>query len=212
MDKEFTVYEHVNKINGKRYIGYTGRKPTSRWGEKGQYYRKDRNPFFFNAIQKYGWDNFEHNIIQTNLSFEEATKLEKFLIEQYQTTDRTKGYNITLGGEGHRIYDYDLIMDLFNQGLNQKQIIEKTGASPPTVAMALEIKGITQEQKNSRGKDHVKKKVGQYDDNDNLIAIYESVAKAAEQFNKESAATHIARVCRGERKHTLGFKWRYIDV
>ena len=36
--KTYTVYEHVNKVNGKRYIGTTSQKPEKRWGWKGSGY------------------------------------------------------------------------------------------------------------------------------------------------------------------------------
>lgn len=93
----FTVYMHINKINNKKYIGITGQTPKERWRGGNGYYR---NKHFYNSIQKYGWDNFEHKIIAENLSKEEAIILEKKLIAYYETSDRSKGYNIGLGGEG----------------------------------------------------------------------------------------------------------------
>ena len=58
-----TIYLHRNKINNKVYIGQTIQSPEERWkngnGYKGCYY-------FYNAIQKYGWDNFEHIILEQN--------------------------------------------------------------------------------------------------------------------------------------------------
>ena len=61
----YTIYMHKNKINGKVYIGITSQIPTQRWGVNGKNYRS--SPHFYSAIQKYGWDNFEHNILLESL-------------------------------------------------------------------------------------------------------------------------------------------------
>lgn len=92
-----TVYEHINKINGKKYIGVTGRKVTRRWGADGIGYKG--NQYFWNAIQEYGWDNFEHNIIAQNLSKKEAYDLERLLIFMNKSNCHRYGYNISPGGE-----------------------------------------------------------------------------------------------------------------
>lgn len=94
----YTVYEHKNKINGKRYIGITKQKASDRWGNLGRNY-KNSCPRFWSAIQCYGWDNFEHNILYTNLSKDDACALEIELIGKYKTQDRDYGYNILEGGQ-----------------------------------------------------------------------------------------------------------------
>lgn len=89
-EKTFTVYIHKNKINGKIYVGQTSLKPTERWEKDGRGYRTQ---FFYNAILKYGWDNFEHIIIKTGLSREEAKELEHELIIKYKSSHKKYGYN-----------------------------------------------------------------------------------------------------------------------
>lgn len=89
---------HVNTINNKRYIGITCQTPENRWRSDGSGYA--RSSHFWNAIQKYGWDNFKHIIVLQNETFEYACSVEKCLIKHYKTKDPKYGYNLTDGGEG----------------------------------------------------------------------------------------------------------------
>lgn len=94
------VYKHTNKINGKCYIGIVlgGRKPEQRWGIGGKNYLGNKQYKFARAILKYGWNNFEHEILFTGLTVEEAKEKEKELIQKYDSFHN--GYNSTLGGDG----------------------------------------------------------------------------------------------------------------
>ena len=94
MERNYTVYMHVSP-NGKRYIGITRRKVNVRW-QNGKGYK--RNEYFWRAIQKYEWDNFEHIIIENNLTKEQAENMEIELIAKYRSNDREYGYNIESGG------------------------------------------------------------------------------------------------------------------
>lgn len=100
----YTVYCHTNKTNGKKYFGITQQKCKTRW-QGGNGYAA--NAHFYSAIKKYGWNGFEHEIIMQGLSKEAACNLEQFLIATHDTTNREKGYNISVGGEhgslGHRL-------------------------------------------------------------------------------------------------------------
>lgn len=90
----YTVYMHTTP-SGKRYVGITGRKPEKRW-ESGNGYR---GCVFFNAVQKYGWDNIVHEILLTGLTREEAEEKERYYIALFRTMDSRFGYNCTSGGE-----------------------------------------------------------------------------------------------------------------
>ena len=91
----YCVYVHINKVNGKKYVGQTCVKPTKRWNSGKGY--KD-NLYFWNSIQKYGWDNFEHEVIASNLTKAEADNFERLLINKLDSINPEKGYNLQDGG------------------------------------------------------------------------------------------------------------------
>ena len=92
----YTVYIHISPSN-KKYIGVTGKNVNDRW-RNGTGYRGQK--YFYNAIQKYGWDNFEHIILNNHLSKEEAYLLESKYISEYSSNNHEYGYNISSGGIG----------------------------------------------------------------------------------------------------------------
>ncbi len=93
----YCIYLHRNKINNKVYIGQTkfGDNPNKRW-QNGNGYKE--NISFYYDIQKYGWNNFEHIILENNLTLDESNKLEKQYISYYNSTNPSVGYNTMPGG------------------------------------------------------------------------------------------------------------------
>ena len=98
----YTIYKHTNMLNNKAYIGQTSREPKNRW-LNGRGYKTQ--PVFWRAISKYGWINFKHEILETNiLTKEEADHKEIYYIKYYHTYINDKncwGYNMTPGGKDH---------------------------------------------------------------------------------------------------------------
>ena len=91
----YWVYIHTCKANGKKYVGCTTRvKPELRWREGNGY---QCNKYFYSAIQKYGWNNFEHEAWELTCK-SEMYYAEKYLIAYYHTTESEFGYNHTAGG------------------------------------------------------------------------------------------------------------------
>ena len=94
--KKFWVYVHTCKANGKRYVGCTTRvKPELRWAEGKGY---QNNDYFYRAILKHGWDNFQHEVFEVD-SAEEMYRKEVELISFYHSNDPNFGYNHSSGGE-----------------------------------------------------------------------------------------------------------------
>lgn len=117
MTNNFCIYKHISP-NGKIYIGQTSQKINKRWRHDGTGYKKQK--YFYNAILKYGWDNFEHTIIADNLTQSEANWLEKYLIRFYQSDTRECGYNLCEGGSTckgvHRSEEFKSHLSKINKG------------------------------------------------------------------------------------------------
>jgi group I intron endonuclease len=91
------VYLVTNKVNGKRYVGWTSKSLEVRWR---QHSRRHSNCFaLHNAINKYGVESFTIEVLFTVPTKELATELEIEHIKIYNTIS-PNGYNLTSGGEG----------------------------------------------------------------------------------------------------------------
>lgn len=92
---------HKNKINNKIYIGQTCRDNIEKRWLNGNGYKCQS--IFYADIVKYGWNNFEHIILQDNIKhLEEANKFEIYYIKYYDSIKY--GYNILTGGQTDNTY------------------------------------------------------------------------------------------------------------
>lgn len=78
MARTHKIYEFILP-NGKRYIGYTGLPITSRLSCHRSRFNNDWKHPLYSAMKKYGFDNFEFNIILETLDRQEALSKEKEL-------------------------------------------------------------------------------------------------------------------------------------
>lgn len=92
----YKVYCWINRVNGKRYVGMTKQTMNKRAGSHMHGYEK--TPYFWNAIQKYGEENFECRILAAGLTLQEAEQKERNYIRRYRTRNPQYGYNIEKGG------------------------------------------------------------------------------------------------------------------
>lgn len=95
----FKVYKITNKINGKIYIGVTSKTLNDRFRQHCR--TKDIKPHFtlYQAMNKYGVENFEIALITEAKTKEDMWILEIENIFFHQSFYQTqKGYNMTYGG------------------------------------------------------------------------------------------------------------------
>lgn len=185
----FTVYIHRNKINNKAYIGQTCQVPERRW-ERGLHYVCSTH--FYRAIQKYGWDNFEHIIFATNLTQKQANDMEKLLIAFFNTTNQKYGYNLRSGGENSKLSEE-----------TKKKIKEKISQNPPFLGKR-------------HSEETLKKMRGYWHGGKKPIPIrcielnkeYQSASEAAK--NLKLNASHITQCCRKNRKTCGKYHFEYL--
>lgn len=100
----YTIYSATNSINGKTYIGFDSNWPKRKYEHQYSSTSSSSNQVFYNAIRKYGWDNFVWNVIyQSKDAKHTLSVMENHFILEYNSYihyENSNGYNMTLGGEG----------------------------------------------------------------------------------------------------------------
>lgn len=204
------IYLITNKINNRVYIGQTKRNIEQRWKEHLRHCELNNGQILGKAILKYGIDNF---MIQ-ELEQCDDTKLderEKFWIKEYNSY--YNGYNATYGGSSNFIMTNRIneVKELWDNGLGQKAIVEKTKLNVETVHNYLMKSGISKKDIRERQKELIKKSkskmVFQYDLEYNFIKEWPSLMEV--ERNTGINHRNISAVCNKKRKTAGGYIWSY---
>lgn len=99
------VYLVVNKINNKVYVGQTVRKFNERKRNHLSSARNGSQLPFHHAIRKYGIGNFTWEIIYEATSLQDLNEAEEYLIAEYNSRSKDRGYNINFGGDNRIMPD-----------------------------------------------------------------------------------------------------------
>lgn len=183
MQKKYIVYEHKNLINNKSYIGITFQTPQDRWRNNGKGYQGQKK--FYNAIQKYGWENFEHIILYTDLTQEEAAEKERQLIKEKDSINN--GYNVQPGGQ---ITEHSLLT---------REHISKSLTGKKRDPKAIEQMKNTKIQKYGKKVRCIEKNI-----------TYNSIGEAARAENIDKNS--IGKVCAHKQITAGGYHWEYVDL
>ena len=201
-ENEYKVYVHINRANGKRYVGITSKqKPEHRWNS-GRGYKE--NSHFYSAIEKYGWDQFEHIIIYDHLSEEEAKDAERRLIEMWETQNPAFGYNMTSGGDGTPdFHPTEETRAKLSNARKRENLSEET------------LKRRSEGLRGRKFSEEHKRKIG--DGNSKPIVMFSKDGSRIKTFRSAHDAeaetgishSHISQCCHGQRKSTGGFLWSF---
>lgn len=208
------IYQITNNINGKIYIGKTEFSIEKRFKEHCNDAFKDRNEKrpLYDAMKKYGVENFSISLIEETNNPEER---EIFWIEQKGSFKN--GYNATMGGDGRRYIDYDLVIATYKELGVIKDTAEKLNISIDSVSAILHQNNVPI----NSVKDILTKRIGKitnmYSLDGTFLRSFPSTSEAARYMiennltncKQSTIRQHIAEVCTGKRKTAAKYKWKY---
>lgn len=219
--KTYIVYLHRNKINNKTYVGITSTDIKQRWRNGAGY---SECPYFYRAINKYGWDAFEHRVLFDGLTQFDAQLIEVDLI--YYFRKNNKSYNILDGGnlgwegkqfsEEHRKKISNALLGNKNtQGYRcseatKQKISEKNKGRKRSEIELENIRKAASKRDNSSiiewNKKNKTKSVDKFDLNGNWLDSYSSIKEAAMQnsVRPDTLSHHL----NGRGKTCGGFIWK----
>lgn len=163
-------------------------------------------------MRKYGIEHFHIELIEETDNPEER---ECFWIEQKQSFKN--GYNATMGGDGRKYLDYDLIISTYNTLQNISMTAEKLGVDKGSIHNILVANNIPIKTSQEVLKDKTSIPVHMFDLNDNYLQSFASSHEAARYMvannltgcKHSTIRQHISEVCRGKRKTAAKYKWHY---
>ncbi len=92
------IYKCKSFTSGKPYVGWTSKTIEHRIANHKRATKNGSQNHFHRAIRKYGIDDFEITIIETDVDSERWAEREIYWIDYFDSY--TNGYNMTIGGQG----------------------------------------------------------------------------------------------------------------
>lgn len=220
------IYKFENLINHKIYIGQSTQLEERYKQHKSKSNTVDKR--FYDAVRKYGWDNFSYEILEY-CQPEELNDREVYYVSYYDSYNN--GYNATPGGDNigkHAsisVQQYSLSGKFIKEYNSMKEASKATGVSVNMLTRCCkgrtnhaglyqwkytndkekEIKYIKQENVCLRNR-----KILQYNLNGELIRIYDTLEEASKLTNTSKSL--ITNNCKRKHSNTAnGYVWRYED-
>ena len=139
------IYIIKNSINNKVYIGQTTLSMEDRWKThlKPSVSKQRSSYKIYNAMNKYGKENFYCELLEENIPVKELNDREIYYIEKYNSFEN--GYNSTKGGDGRFInkdYDIENIISQYKSGVSAIQIAKEYDVSHSTIDRILHVNNI----------------------------------------------------------------------
>ena len=165
-------------------------------------------------MRKYGIENFHIELLEETDNPEER---ETYWIEQKQSFKN--GYNATIGGDGRRYIDYDLVIATYQQLHSLKDTADALGIHVDSVHNILTEKNIAITPSPEVLRAKCSKPVDMYTLHNEYVQSFSSTIEAARYMcdnhltgcKLTTIKQHIAEVCKGRRKTAAKFIWKYSE-
>ncbi len=208
------IYVITNDVNGKQYVGKTTESIEIRYKQ----HLKDYNRFrcekrpLYDAMNKYGIEHFSiKQLEECDLSI--LNQQEQYWIRELGTYHN--GYNATYGGDGSQLYDYNIFIQQYNEGLTIQEISALNNCDVQTVRKGLVKNNI--DTKANANKRIISIPVIQLDLHNNVLQDFVSSHDAARWLQKnnftqaknfKAIGARIVQAAKGIRKTAYGFQWK----
>lgn len=214
------IYEIVNDVNGKRYVGKTEFSIEKRFKEhcKDAFRERNEKRPLYDAMKKYGVEHFHVFLLEETDNPEER---EIYWIKEKDSYHN--GYNATLGGDGKKYLNYQEVIDKYRELENCTEVSRVLGISRDYVSDILKKNNIKVLSSGEIAKRKNFKRVGMFTKDNPPIFIKEFPSYlAAARYLEESGIIphqasidgvggHINNVCKGRRKSAYGYYWKLLE-
>ena len=208
------IYQIVNDVNGKIYVGKTEKTIQQRYAEhcKDAFKDSESHRPLYAAMRKYGLEHFSISLIEETENPEER---EQFWIEQKQSYHF--GYNATRGGDGKKYIDEKQVIEVYLQEKNATATAHKLNISQDSVIAILKRNQIKIVSAQEISRQTNSKPIMMLSLDDEILQEFESASDAA-RFLIDCKLTncklttiryHIIEVCNGRRKTAAKHKWKF---
>ena len=216
------IYKITNQINGKVYIGQSI-DIKKRWQQHKQEATRERyQTKLYNAIRKYGIENFTFEVIEECTSLE-LNERETYWIEYYQSYISTIGYNMNTGGDSHFKLPPEKIYNLWDEGRSVGEIFEilEDEIAKSTIRKYLASYPKYSKEESKRREGLLKRKLNNQSDNtnDKVIKQYDLFGNfiknwiSSRQIERELGIPHssINNVLSSKNLQSHGYQWKIGD-
>lgn len=212
------IYVITNDVNGKQYVGKTTDTIEARYKKHLEEYKRlrcEKRPLY-SAMNKYGLEHFSVKQLE-ECELDILNIREQYWIKELNTFHN--GYNATYGGDGTQLYNYDLFIQDYNNGMTAQEIANKYNCDLKPIRLALTKVGYdTKKNANDRNihlsviqLDKKTEKPIQEFISTRAAALYMQAHGYTKDKKDESVSHHIAEAARGKRKSAYGFKWKLLE-